>query len=520
MKLALNQNLSINRLSDYKLLGVCLTIGFLIRLIPEVLAYSTPIGFDTIYYAYVMKTGVILPHWSSFFTSTWLLYALIVPAYNLIQGDPFLILKITAPLLYGLNVAGIYWFSRKMLNWSPRLSLLAGVFFALQLASLRISWDLLRNTLGLGILLFALSYVKEVDTKRGFALFSGLSLLTVFAHEYASVILLFTIGGLLTWKLVKKQISHKYKMLTLALIPALLIFLVGVFLRINPVSYGSQSNVISVGDTVSGTSGLFFLTNYLQVQNLIDCYSNYWMLALNVALLFTVLFVPYIYLVKTGCFKNSILTPWTILLLIGAFGCLIVPFAALQYWHRWMFMLVYPFTFYAVYGLAKIARKSTINGRCLSTLFANKKASGMILITLCLGVAYLLTPLTMRYANISVSNLTGTQVYFSTDPAVPYQDENSVSQAMIWCNQNLASNACIILQHHFFEYGQLYLNSSQTIMHYSLNVDSAVNKALKSGFQIYFIWWNQPVGWGDFSLPENFTAVQDFGRISVYGYEM
>jgi hypothetical protein len=155
-----------------------------------------------------------------------------------------------------------------------------------------------------------------------------------------------------------------------------------------------------------------------------------------------------------------------------------------------------------------------------ATLFANKKASGMILITLCLGVAYLLTPLTMRYANISVSNLTGTQVYFSTDPAVPYQDENSVSQAMIWCNQNLASNACIILQHHFFEYGQLYLNSSQTIMHYSLNVDSAVNKALKSGFQIYFIWWNQPVGWGDFSLPENFTAVQDFGRISVYGYEM
>jgi hypothetical protein len=521
LKSVFKQTLKVNRLSDYKLLGVCLTIGFLIRLVPEVLAFATPIGFDTIYYAQVMKAGVILPHWSSLFTSTWLLYAIIVPAYNLIQGDPFLTLKIVAPLLFGLNVAGVYWFSRKMLGWSPLMGLAAGVFFALQLASLRISWDLLRNTLGLGLLLFGLSYVKEVDSKRGFALFTGLSLLAVFAHEYAAVILLFTTGSLLAWKLVKKQFSQTYKKLALGLIPALSVFAVGIFLRINPIRYGSPSNVVGAGDVVSGKSGLFFLTNYLQVQNSVDYYSNYWMLALNVALLFTVLFVPYIYLVKKGYFKNSILTSWTALLLVGAFGCLVMPFFAFEYWHRWMFMLVYPFTFYAVYGLAKLVGNPFAAGKLrLSSLFSNRKASGMVLLTLCLGVAYLFTPITMTHANKSIPNMTGTFLYFSTDPAVPYQDEPNVVQAMNWINSNANQNTCVILQHHFLQYGNLYLNGPEKIVHYEVDVDQAVNKAAESGLStVYFVWWNTPIGWNEAPVPDGFVSVADFGRISVYSYE-
>lgn len=399
------------------------------------------------------------------------------------------------------------------------MGLLAGVFFALQLASLRISWDLLRNTLGLGILMFALSYVKEVGSKRGFGLFAGLSLLAVFAHEYSAVILLVTVVGLLAWKLVKKQATFNYKMLALAIVPALSVFLTGMFLRLNPIRYATQSSIIPAGDVITGKSGVFFLTNYLQVQTSVDYYANYWTLALNVALLFTVLFLPYILLVKKGFFKNEILSIWTGLLLVGAFGCLIMPFFALQYWHRWMFMLVYPFTFYAVYGIAKIVKSSNQGKISLSELFSNKKAAGMILLTLSLGVAYLFTPTTMVYANKSVPNLTGTQVYFSTDPAVPYQDENSVVQAMDWFNQNLDSNACVVLQHHFLEYGRLYLNNSEPIVHYEVDVDSAVDKAFESGFsQVFFVWWNQQVGWGDVSVPAGFTSVQDFGRISVYNY--
>lgn len=512
-------NFSKIKLTDYRALALCLFIGFLIRLVPELLAFSTPIGFDTIYYAAVMKNGVIFLNPSSFFTSTWLLNAIIVPLYSVFQCDPFLILKVVAPLLFGLNVAGMYWFSRKTLGWSLAMGLVAALFFSLQLASLRISWDLLRNTLGLGILLFAMSYIKDLDSRRGFAIFTILSLFAVFAHEYSAVILLATIVGLLIWQVIKKQQSYPSKRLALGVLPALIVFFTGIYLRFYPISYAVQTNVITVNDQIVGSYRLFFMTNYLQVQMPTDYYSSYGALFLSVALLFAVLYLPYIWLVKKGYFKNSILNIWLLLALAGSFSCLIVPIFALQYWHRWMFMLVYPFTFFAIAGLAKLYNTwlQRAGEKRFSFWASNKKALAMIILTLSLGIAYLFTPITMTYANLSIANVTGNQLYFSTDPAVPYQDEASVVQALEWLNNNMNASSCVILQHHYLEYGRLCLDKTNSIVYYTVNLTLAVDKALEKGFsQIYYVYWNQPIGWGNEPVPQTFEDLQDFDRISVY----
>jgi hypothetical protein len=508
-------------LTDRKALIACISIGFLVRIVPELLAFPLPIGFDTIHYAAAMENGVILAHWSSFFTSSWLLYALIVPLYSLLQTDPFLLLKIVAPLLFGLNVAGVYWFSRKMLGWKLRMGVLTGIFFALQLASLRISWDLLRNTLGLGILLFALSYVKEVDSKRGFVLFALLSLLSVFAHEYAAVTLLVVVLGLLGWRLVKRQMDSGFIRLGLAALPALTVFLVGMGLRFFPVNYVAETNVVSAGDAVSAkVGGLSFLVDYLHIQSTVDSYASYTNLALSVGLLFAVLFLPYIFLVVKGFFRNGVLNLWTGLLLVGAFGCLLIPFAALQYWHRWMFMLVYPFTFYAVKGFGRLLDKVRERNTHFTPWFSDRKAATMVLSTFSLGIAYLATPVLMVFTNASVPVVTGTYLYFSTSPTVPYEDVNSVVDAMGWLNGHLDVVSCVVLQHAFLRWGELYLDKSHTIVHFQVDVDSAVNTGLDNGFSsVFFVWWNEPIGWYDISMPESFVSVQDFGRISVYAYE-
>ena len=143
------QSLSVAGLTDYRAVRSFL-VGLAVRLVPELLAWPLPIGFDTIYYAFVMKNGVVWANWTSSLTSTWLLSAFTVPLYGLTQVDPFLLLKAVAGVLFGLNVAGMYWFARKTLGWSLGMGLAAGAFFALQLASLRISWDLLDNALGFG----------------------------------------------------------------------------------------------------------------------------------------------------------------------------------------------------------------------------------------------------------------------------------------------------------------------------------------------------------------------------------
>jgi hypothetical protein len=62
------------RWTDPRFLVACLGLGFFVRLVPELLAFPLPIGFDTIYYANVMKDGVIVANWSAFFASSWLLF--------------------------------------------------------------------------------------------------------------------------------------------------------------------------------------------------------------------------------------------------------------------------------------------------------------------------------------------------------------------------------------------------------------------------------------------------------------
>jgi hypothetical protein len=336
------------------------------------------------------------------------------------------------------------------------------------------------------------------------------------------VTLLVVVFGLLVWHVVKKQLDSGSIRLGFAALPALTVFSIGIGLRFFPVSSAAETNVVNaVGDAVSAkVGGLPFLVNYLNIQSSVDYYASYFNLALSVGLLFAVLFLPYIFLVMKGFFRNGVLTLWTGLLMVGAFGCLVIPFAALLFWHRWMFMLVYPFTFYAVNGFRRLLNKFQVKKMHFSSWFSNKKAATMILVTFSLGIAYLATPVLMVYANASVPEATGTYLYFSDSPTVPYQDVNSVVEAMNWLNGHLDAVSCVVLQHAFLRWGELYLDKSHAIVHFEASIDAALTTSSENGFSsVFFVWWNEPIGWYGISVPDGFVRVHDFGRISVYEYE-
>ena len=63
-------------------------IGFVVRLIPELLSYPYPIGWDTIYYAYRINNGVLFSQGTNIF-STWLIYGIMISLGNLTRLDPF-----------------------------------------------------------------------------------------------------------------------------------------------------------------------------------------------------------------------------------------------------------------------------------------------------------------------------------------------------------------------------------------------------------------------------------------------
>ena len=506
-------------LTGWRALGSAFLLGFAIRLIPELLSFPSPIGFDTVDYAFVIKAGVVWSGWTSFFTSSWLLYAISVP-FGRLGIDPFALLKVLGPILFGLNVAGVFWFARKALGWNAQLSVLACGFFALQLASLRISWDLLRNCLGMGLVLFALSFVGRVKSRRGLAGFALLGVLAVFAHEYASVTLLGVVLGLLIWRFVGKRVDSDWRRLFAGVVPALAVFSVGLVLRFVPAGSTGGSSVIDVGDAVRAKSGgVFFLVDYLSVRSGIDFYGSYFGLVWSVLLLFVVLYGSVLLLVLKGFFRDEVLTAWTGLLLVGGFGCLVVPFCALEYWHRWMFMLVYPFTYFAVNGLRRVWALQGW-GRFIGRLrFSRREARLMVLVSAALGISYLFTPVLMNSANVSISSVTATYTYFSTNPTVPYQDVSNVADVMRWLNVNMDADSCVALHHAFLYWGRLDLDDSHIILHFELDADRAVEAGFARGYsKVFFVWWNVPIGWYGVEVPVGFVQVFDSGRLSVYEY--
>jgi hypothetical protein len=502
--------------SGLQALGVVFLAGFLVRLVPELLAGAAPIGFDTVYYASVMKSGVVWAHWSSFFTSTWLLNAFTVPLYSVTMADPFLLLKVVAPALYGLNVAGVYWVGRKMLGWDVKLCLLAAGLFAFQLAALRISWDLLRNTLGMGLLLFALPFVGKVGSKRDFALFALLSLFAVFAHEYAGVALVAIVMGVVGWRFARNRFGRAEGLTVLAFVPALAVFAGGMFLRFFPVNYGATTTALSTGEASVGR--FKFFANYLATSDGVFQYAGYADLLVDVTLLFAFLYLSYLFLVWKGYFRNGVLNVWTGLLLIGSFGCLVWPFFALDFWSRWMFMLVYPFTFYAINGVSKLFRGSG-GGKRRIDWFSRKAVYGAFGVTVLLGSVYLATPLLMNTGQTGVFALSYVSAHFCSAPSVPYQDVEGVSEAMVWLDENVGDNSCVLVNHVLVYWERLYLDESRVTVQFWNDAGLALDDALNRGFgSVYLVWWNQDIGWYDVSVPNGFVPLRDFGRISVYEF--
>jgi len=500
----------------------CFFLGFAVRLIPEVLSFPHPIGFDTVYYAARIEEGVVWHYWSSVF-STWLLYAVLIPVYNAVSVEPFLFLKLAAPALYALNLCGVYYFSREALGWDLQKGLVAGFFFAFQLAFLRISWDLYRNMLGLAILLFALPLIQKLETKRDFAVFVLLSVLVVFGHETTSVILFAVALGVAAKHFLKGEKGRVIRVLA-AIIPAVAVFSARWWMPLLvSIDYVAETNVISAYQPPSRPGGLFFLTNYLGLSGSIQ-YPTYLDLFSHVLSLFVVLYLVCLPLVFVGFFRDRILDSWTLFLLVGAFSSLVTPLFALDFWDRWMFLLVYPFTFYAVNGIGKVLEsKSGVafsKLRWMRWMKVSKKFVGVMLFLTVLFGSLLMTA---KFSDNGVFSIPTTGIYLPStmlQNTVPIRDVESVVEAIDWLNEHMTDGSGVLLHHAFFSWGKLYLDKKNVIVHYVTDIEGALGEALENGLDpVYLVWWGENIGWyRSIVVPNYFMQVFESDRIAAFQY--
>jgi hypothetical protein len=364
--------------------------------------------------------------------------------------------------------------------------------------------------------LFTLPFIGKLGSKRDFAIFALLALLTVFAHEYAGLALVAIVLGVVGWRFARKRFGRAEGLTALAFLPALSVFAIGLFLGFFPIGYAGTTTALSTGEATVGR--FMFFANYLATTDGVFQYAGYVDLLVDVTLLFAFLYLSYLFLVWKGFFRNGALNVWTGLLLVGAFSCLVWPFFALDLWSRWMFMLVYPFTFYAVSGLFKIMRGSG-DGKKRVGGFKRKMIFGGLGVTLLLGSVYVATPVLMNTVHTGVFVLPYVSAHFCSAPAVPYQDVESVSQALTWLDGNMGGNSCAIVNHVFALWGLLYLSKSHVTVEFWNDAGVALDDAVNHGFgAVYFVWWNTDIGWYNVSVPNQFMRLSDFGRISVYEF--
>jgi hypothetical protein len=196
-----------------------------------------------------------------------------------------------------------------------------------------------------------------------------------------------------------------------------------------------------------------------------------------------------------------------------------MPFFALDLWSRWMFMLVYPFTFFAANGLFKVLRGSNGQGRRFGG-FSKKAVFGGLGVVVLLGCVYMATPLLMNTVKVGVFYLPYVSAHFCSAPAVPYEDVESVTMALTWLNENMDGNSCAVVNHVFSLWDLVYLDKSHVTIEFWNDASLALDNAVSLGYRhAYFVWWNTDIGWYNVSVPTEFMRMTDFGRISIYEFE-
>ena len=508
----------LNSFSHNKGIVLALVLGFVIRLIPELSSFPFPVGWDTIYYASRMSSGHVFAVGSDLVNS-WLVYGILATLTNLTQLDPFLILKIFAPILYGGTCAGIYFVAWKRLNWNPTKSLLTSIFFSLQLAALALSWQFYRNMLGIMVLLFALPFLKKDINKKETLTLSILALLTVWSHELAMASLFFIIFGMIiTSKLKKQKIPTK---LFIAILPAMLLFMGNLF-WISPFATPLNTNLTRIDDSNwAHPAGIFFITDYLNTKTPIETYTTYFSLLTNVTTLFFILYALTLPLTIIGYFKDRPFTIWTLLLLAGSLGCLIIPTFSLFLWARWMLLIIFPFTFYATNGLWKITKSQPGNQN--HNFFRKFKPTKPILLSLfvaslILGSMFMVWPLNNK--NEGLLRWGGSAKYVPSTmqtTSIPLRDIEPTQKAYQWLNNNMNNNSALLVHDAFDNWAMLYLNTNHKGYLFDFNIEQAAKRATTEGYQtLYFVWWNQTIDWYQLQPQNNWTIIQQINRITIY----
>ncbi len=483
-----------NVIQGHRFALVALLIPVGIRAVPEILVGPYPVGWDTIAF-YVPNTldwaaGKV--GWMAMLGTAPLMYMISVPVYLLLSVNPVWIFKIMGPLLYGSMIWALFRFLRLGLRWPEKQALAGALMTSLYFVTLRISWDLYRNMLGLTFILLSLPLLEDWKGPRKQVLLSALIVLAVASDQLTGVIALSLIGVRALTGLLRKQWDEFMHLVRVGM-PGVAFFLL----------------IVYAGIVVSGGS-------LVQEQAPVPSLDS---LASSVGFLGYV-YLPIIPLVVLGLRRvvSPELRNWSALFLGAALTALIPFFGPIVMSYRWSLLVDIPLCVYASAGLAGVAGSGRPTMNWLG-LLRGKIMPTFSLILVVSATLYIVLP--AQQAMLYYTSFPALLPTSMVQDTVPLSDMGSLREMLSWVGTNMGPGTVLITHQAIYGWARAYLPSADHIVNYGYSDPlEGVKRAGSSGYSsVLMIWWVNGSGWhGLPNVPSGFVPVVRDGSIAVYTY--
>ncbi len=484
----------VSRIRHKKFALAAFLIPLGIRAIPEVIVGPYPVGFDTISF-YVPntldwaagKTGAM-----AMLGAAPLMYMISVPLYLLVRVNPVWIFKVMGPILYGGLIWSLFRFLQLGLRWTGRQAFGTALMASLYFVTLRISWDLYRNMLGLTFILLSLPLLQAEKNPRRELVSSVLLSLAVASDQLTAVLALGLIGFRFLESLRRRQWGDMAYLTRVGLAPLALfaaVFYTGLASGISLVE--TQPEVPRVEALVSSVGFLIYA------------------------------FFPLLPLAVIGMRRltNFDLKAWMALCTAIVLVALMPFFGFIVPSYRWVLLLDIPMCVYGAMGFSRLSQIAP-----LATARALRIFGKVIRV-----VPILLVFSAILYIDLPAQQATG---YYAIFPSfvptsmmqdnVPLSDMPSLATVLGWVAAHLGPHEILIAHQTMYGWAKAYLPSTANIIDYVYSSPLVgVSLAQSYGYStIWTVWWVPGLGWhGQAYLPNGFVPIFQDGNMAVYAYQ-
>ena len=329
------------------------SLAFLVRLIPELMTPRYPVGYDVAMYAYRIPRVHAQPP-SYLLIRPPLLYLIAWALLRLTGLDVFLLLKLLSPAVYGFLALAFFAFLKRTLRWDEKRGLLGSLLCSLQIPALRLSWDLLRNELGLAFFfLFTAAFKSRSRSRPWLVLLT--SLLTALSHQLATVLMFIWCAC----QVLRRGWRNELPEVSLALTPSALLFSyqLAVYMGLVwPDSFPvTEHTVIALmPHPLRRVPPLPIpLKNYYADPRVLD--HSYLGVARSFLKLALTCYMPLLPLALIGLKREEALDPLIAWLSLATLSILLCPSSYPFYdFFRWLLFMVFPLSAYAANGLLRL----------------------------------------------------------------------------------------------------------------------------------------------------------------------